>query len=90
MTITAAPPAVAGARADDVRRALSVVMDPELDEPITEAQGTANQIRVTDEVRNALAESYVFEGPEIVDVKGKGPTRVWTLIAGRSGEDRDE
>jgi class 3 adenylate cyclase len=55
-----------------------------------EAQGTANQIRVTDEVRNALAESYVFEGPEIVDVKGKGPTRVWTLIAGRSGEDRDE
>jgi metal-sulfur cluster biosynthetic enzyme len=36
MTITAAPPAVAGARADDVRRALSVVMDPELDEPITD------------------------------------------------------
>ena len=29
---------------------------------------------------------YVFEGPEIVDVKGKGPTRVWTLIAGRSSE----
>ena len=47
-----------------------------------ETQGTANQIRVTDEVRNALADSYVFEGPEIVDVKGKGPTRVWTLIAG--------
>ena len=36
MTLTAAPPAVAGARADDVRRALSVVMDPELDEPITD------------------------------------------------------
>ncbi len=47
-----------------------------------ETQGAANQIRVTDEVRNALADSYVFEGPEIVDVKGKGPTRVWTLIEG--------
>ena len=48
-----------------------------------ETQGAANQIRVTDEVRDALADSYVFEGPEIIDVKGKGPTRVWTLIAGR-------
>lgn len=36
MTLTAAPPALAGARADDVRRALSAVMDPELDEPITD------------------------------------------------------
>ena len=49
-----------------------------------ETQGNANQIRVTDEVRNALVDSYVFEGPEIVDVKGKGPTQVWTLIAGKS------
>ena len=47
-----------------------------------ESQGAANKIRVTDEVRNALADSYVFEGPELIDVKGKGPTRVWTLIAG--------
>ena len=36
MTLTAAPPAVAGTRTDDVRRALSEVMDPELDEPITD------------------------------------------------------
>ena len=47
-----------------------------------ESQGAANKIRVTDEVRNALADSYAFEGPELIDVKGKGPTRVWTLIAG--------
>ena len=46
-----------------------------------ESQGAANKIRVTDEVRNALADTYVFEGPELVDVKGKGPTRVWTLVA---------
>lgn len=51
-----------------------------------ETQGTANQIRVTDEVRNALVDTYVFDGPEIVDVKGKGPTQVWTLIAGKSHE----
>lgn len=36
MTLTAAPPAVADARAGDVRRALAAVMDPELDEPITD------------------------------------------------------
>ncbi|MCP3424209.1 iron-sulfur cluster assembly protein [Nocardioides pinisoli] len=36
MTVTASPPTVGGARADDVRRALAVVMDPELDEPITD------------------------------------------------------
>ena len=40
--------------------------------------------RVTDEVRNALGDSYAFEGPEMVDVKGKGPTRVWTLVAERA------
>jgi class 3 adenylate cyclase len=48
-----------------------------------ERQGAPNEIRVTDEVRNALAEHYVFEGPELVDVKGKGPTQVWTLISER-------
>jgi hypothetical protein len=34
-------------------------------------------------VRNALSDRYVFEGPELVDVKGKGPTQVWTLVAER-------
>lgn len=36
MTLTAGPPTVVARLADDVRRALDVVMDPELDEPITD------------------------------------------------------
>jgi adenylate cyclase len=48
-----------------------------------ERQGMPSEIRVADEVRNALAESYAFEGPELVDVKGKGPTQVWTLVSER-------
>jgi metal-sulfur cluster biosynthetic enzyme len=36
MTLTAGPPTVVATRGDDVRRALAVVMDPELDEPITD------------------------------------------------------
>jgi class 3 adenylate cyclase/uncharacterized membrane protein (UPF0136 family) len=47
-----------------------------------ETHGGVNQISVTDEVRAALADSYVFEGPELIDVKGKGPTRIWTLVTG--------
>jgi adenylate cyclase len=50
-----------------------------------ETQGAPNEIRVTDEVRNALSDRYVFEGPELVDVKGKGPTQVWTLVEERRG-----
>jgi len=48
-----------------------------------EAVGTANRITVSDEVRNALSDTYAFSGPEMVDVKGKGPTRVWTLEPAR-------
>jgi class 3 adenylate cyclase len=48
-----------------------------------ERQGAPNEICVTDEVRNALADRYAFEGPELVDVKGKGPTQVWTLVSER-------
>ena len=44
-----------------------------------EAVGTANRITVSDEVRDALGDAYTFSGPETVEVKGKGPTRVWTL-----------
>ena len=44
-----------------------------------EAVGAANRITVSDEVRDALGDSYAFTGPEMVEVKGKGPTRVWTL-----------
>lgn len=44
-----------------------------------EAAGTANRTTVSDEVRQALGDAYAFSGPETVDVKGKGPTKVWTL-----------
>ena len=44
-----------------------------------EAVGTANRTTVSDEVREALGDAYAFSGPEMVDVKGKGPTRVWTI-----------
>lgn len=46
-----------------------------------ESLGSANDITVTDEVREALGNAYAFAGPEVIDVKGKGPTRVWTLRA---------
>ncbi len=44
-----------------------------------EAVGTADRITVSDEVRAALGNAYAFSGPEIVEVKGKGQTRVWML-----------
>jgi class 3 adenylate cyclase len=44
-----------------------------------EAVGTANRTTVSDEVRRALGDAYAFSGPEVVDVKGKGLTKVWTI-----------
>jgi adenylate cyclase len=44
-----------------------------------EAAGTANRITVSDQVREALGDAFAFSGPELVEVKGKGPTRVWTI-----------
>jgi adenylate cyclase len=48
-----------------------------------EAVGAANRITVSDEVRHALGDAYVFSGPELVEIKGKGPTPVWTLMPAR-------
>jgi len=48
-----------------------------------EAVGVANRITVSDEVRRALGDAYTFSGPELVDVKGKGLTRVWMLEPAR-------
>lgn len=48
-----------------------------------EAVGTANRITVSGEVRAALGNAYVFSGPETIEVKGKGPTQVWTLEPAR-------
>jgi adenylate cyclase len=44
-----------------------------------ESHGAAGRIQVTDTVRAALADDYDFAGPHMIDVKGKGPTRVWFL-----------
>jgi class 3 adenylate cyclase len=46
-----------------------------------ESIGTANRITVSDEVREALGDAFDFTGPETIEVKGKGPTRVWMLEA---------
>jgi adenylate cyclase len=48
-----------------------------------EAVGMANRITVSDEVRRALGDAYAFSGPEMIEVKGKGPTPVWTLKPAR-------
>jgi adenylate cyclase len=44
-----------------------------------ESHGAAGRIQVTDTVRAALVDDYDFAGPQIIDVKGKGPTQVWFL-----------
>ena len=44
-----------------------------------ESNGAAGQIQVTEAVMSALMDQYSFEGPQLIDVKGKGPTRVWKL-----------
>jgi adenylate cyclase len=46
-----------------------------------ESNGAAGQIQVTEAVTTALAGLYAFDGPQLIDVKGKGPTRVWKLRA---------
>lgn len=46
-----------------------------------EAAGATNRITVSDEVRAALGDAYAFSGPDTIEVKGKGRTRVWTLEA---------
>jgi Adenylate and Guanylate cyclase catalytic domain len=44
-----------------------------------ESSGVAGQIQVTDAVATALANIYSFDGPEFINIKGKGLTRVWRL-----------
>ena len=43
----------------------------------------ANRITVSDAVREALGDAYAFIDPDLIEVKGKGETRVWTLEAVR-------
>jgi adenylate cyclase len=51
-----------------------------------ESHGAAGRIQVTDTVRAALADDYDFAGPHMIDVKGKGPTRVWFLHLPSTGK----
>ena len=44
-----------------------------------ESNGVAGQIQVTEVVMRALMGQYSFDGPQLIDIKGKGPTRVWKL-----------
>lgn len=44
-----------------------------------ESSGVAGQIQVTEAVATALANIYPFDGPQLIDIKGKGLTRVWRL-----------
>jgi len=44
-----------------------------------ESHGVPGRIQVTEAVREVLLEDYHFGGPSIIEVKGKGPTRVWFL-----------
>lgn len=54
-----------------------------------QSHGAAGRIQVTDAVRAALADEHAFTGPQVIDVKGKGPTRVWQLLpAGAASESR--
>lgn len=46
-----------------------------------ESHGTSGRIQVTETARTTLADEYDFDGPRNIDVKGKGPTRVWFLQA---------
>ena len=50
-----------------------------------ESHGAAGRIQVTDTVRATLADHYDFEGPHVIDVKGKGPTQVWFLHSPSAG-----
>ena len=44
-----------------------------------ESQGATGRIQVTDTVRNALADTWLFEPRGEVDIKGIGPVRTWWL-----------
>jgi adenylate cyclase len=44
-----------------------------------ESHGAPGHIQVTEAVRAALLDVYHFAGPNIIEVKGKGPTQVWFL-----------
>jgi adenylate cyclase len=46
-----------------------------------ESHGLPGRIQVTTPFRNGLADRFRFEHRGIVDLKGKGPTETWFLVA---------
>ncbi len=46
-----------------------------------ESQGEVGRIQLTDETRAALGDRFVFEKRGLVDIKGKGPTETFWLLA---------
>ena len=48
-----------------------------------ESHGEPGRIHVTDTVRDSLRDRYEFEGPSIVDVKGKGEMHTYYLLGER-------
>jgi adenylate cyclase len=48
-----------------------------------ESQGEPGRIHVTETVHECLHDRYEFDGPSIVDVKGKGEMRTYYLLGER-------
>jgi class 3 adenylate cyclase len=45
-----------------------------------ESNGEADRIRVTEQTRSLLLDGFNFEGPQQLDVKGKGMLNTWFLL----------
>jgi class 3 adenylate cyclase len=48
-----------------------------------ESLGVPGRVQVTRAVKERLADAFVFEARDPIDVKGKGPTRTWFLVGAR-------
>jgi class 3 adenylate cyclase len=48
-----------------------------------ESQGVPGRIQVTEETCRRLKDSFTFEPRGTVDIKGKGPTQTYLLVARR-------
>lgn len=55
-----------------------------------ESQGLPGRIQVTSRVREALEDRYLFEPRGVIDVKGKGATPTWFLLADGDGFGADD
>ena len=44
-----------------------------------ESHGIPGRIQVTDEIQSLMKDKFIFEERGIVEIKGKGPMKVWFL-----------